>query len=229
MFHPDLVRRRLDGGRHADAYNLLSTYDPFVGRVDARRRRVRPRSLSRGGCRRGCRRRADRTLGSKPRRGYVAGGGQLVDQRRQILLPVLQRFVTYGIESNHLLTAACVPRSWDHLSVPGIARYSVNRRLVLMRFRCRAVSRRGRLSSASETSAPLRWCRHGAIYENGQEFRAREYVVPLRWSPVYFVPHQCRLQQYLENCLFPRSVKSGKKIQCSVSTINPCLIRRNYF
>lgn len=203
MFHPDLVRRGFHGGRYTDAYNLLPTYHSFVDRVENACRRVRPRFLPRRrGCRRGCRCCADRTLRSKPRRGYVAGCGQLVDQRCQILLPVLQRFVTYGIESNHLLTAACVPRSWDHLSVPWIARYSVNRRLVLVRFRCRAVSCRSRLSSASETSAPLRWCRHGAVYENGQEFRAREYVVPLCWSAVYFVPYQCRLQQYLQNCLF---------------------------
>lgn len=109
MLDAHLVWCSLDRGRDADADHLLpaNAFANDAGSVGS----IRSRSRSiveyrRSTCRR--RRHRRRTRRCQTRRAYATRRAQNVDQRRQILLPVLQRSLAYRIEAYDIVAATCL-------------------------------------------------------------------------------------------------------------------------
>lgn len=210
MLDAHLVWCSLDRGRDADADHLLSAnaFADDAGSIGP----VRPRGRSivenrqRRRWRRARRRRRRhrrRTRRCQTRRAY-SGRAQNVDQRRQILLPVLQRFLAYRIEAHDVVAAVRLrPRYRDRSTAARISRYSVDRRFVLMRLGGRAVTCRwSHVLTAPKTPTSLWRRRHGAVYKDRQKFRAGENIIFLRWSAAGLLPDQSRLKHYLKGTLY---------------------------
>lgn len=204
MLDPHLVWCSLDRGRDADADHLLpaNTFADAgsMGSVRSCNRLI----VEYRRCARRRRRHRRRTRRCQTRRTYATRRAQNVDQRRQILLPVVQRSLAYRIEAHDIVAAARLrPRYRDRSTTARISRYSIDRRLVLMRLGGRAVTRRcSRVLTAPETPASLRRRRHGAVYKDRQKFCTGENIVLLRWSASRLLPDQSRLKYYLKDTLY---------------------------